>query len=202
VTDLRPVRAIQAGHGLLILAATTLIACGATVAVFGLRADMAAFAPNLMVLLRGGMLLILGLATSLAALAAAKPAVGHGHDGWLWALAPALLFPIGALIMTLWAGGIPEGALRPDIGSYCLRISGASALLIGAGLTLWLRQGAVTALDRAGWLTGLAAGSFGTFAYSLHCPMNNIWYIGLWYTLAVGIAAVVGRLVVPRLIRW
>ena len=27
-------------------------------------------------------------------------------------------------------------------------------------------------------------------------------YTGLWYGLAVGIAALAGRLVVPRLVRW
>ncbi|MBU6207998.1 MAG: DUF1109 family protein, partial [Alphaproteobacteria bacterium] len=55
---------------------------------------------------------------------------------------------------------------------------------------------------RAGWLVGLASGSFGTFAYSLNCPSNSIYYIGLIYSLAVGVCAVTGRLIVPRIIRW
>lgn len=202
VTDLRPVRVNRAGHGLVLVLVSLLIASGVTITVFGVRGDIMTLDPNPMVLLRGGTLLILGLATTLAALSAAKPAVGARQDGWLWALAPAMLFPIGALMMTLFIGGMPDNALRPDIARYCLGIGCASALLIGGALTLWLRQGAVTSLARAGWLTGLAAGSFGTFAYSLHCPMNTIWFIGLWYSLAVGIAAVAGRLIVPRVIRW
>jgi len=27
-------------------------------------------------------------------------------------------------------------------------------------------------------------------------------YIGVWYSLAVGVCALLGRLIVPRLIRW
>ena len=60
----------------------------------------------------------------------------------------------------------------------------------------------MTAPERAGWLTGVAAGSFGTFAFSLHCPVTNIWYIGFWYALTVGVAALIGRILVPRFIRW
>ncbi|MGB5724829.1 MAG: NrsF family protein [Parasphingorhabdus sp.] len=36
----------------------------------------------------------------------------------------------------------------------------------------------------------------------MHCPFNSIFYVGLWYSLAVAICAIAGRLVVPHLIRW
>ena len=69
-------------------------------------------------------------------------------------------------------------------------------------MVLHLRRGAPTSPERAGWLTGLAAGGLGAFAYSFHCPDNSIIYIGFWYSLAVGICAVLGRMLLPRLIRW
>jgi hypothetical protein len=69
-------------------------------------------------------------------------------------------------------------------------------------MVFMLRKGAPTYPERAGWLTGIAAGGLGAFAYNLHCPFNNIVYIGLWYSLALVICALVGRLVVPHLIRW
>jgi len=87
-------------------------------------------------------------------------------------------------------------------GLKCLTVSGIAALAIGSGLTLWLRQGAPTSPERAGWLTGLAAGALGAAAYNLHCPFNDIYYIGLWFTIPVLLSAIVGRLLVPRLIRW
>lgn len=73
---------------------------------------------------------------------------------------------------------------------------------MGCALALWLRRGAVIDLARAGWLVGLAAGAFGTLAYCLHCPSASIHYIALWYSLAAALCAVVGRLSVPRLLRW
>ena len=80
--------------------------------------------------------------------------------------------------------------------------SAIGGLATAVPMVLALRRGAPTSPARAGWLTGIAAGGLGAFAYNLHCPFNNVVYIGLWYTLAVASCAVIGRLVVPRLIRW
>ncbi len=202
VADLTPVRTVQSRIGVaLTLAAAT--AASLWVGLwYGLRADIVAGAPDPLVLLRAGALLLLGLATLLAVSAAARPTVGQRHNGWVWALAAALLFPLAAAIMLAWTGKMPIEELSPTTGRYCLQITGISAIGIGGVLTAWLRTGAPTNIERSGWLVGLASGSLGALAYSLHCPMANIYYIGLWYTLAVGLAAVAGRLIVPHIIRW
>jgi hypothetical protein len=202
VADLQPVRAVRPAQALALVAGATLCAATAVAYRFGVRPDIMSMTPHPLVLLRAGMLLVLGSACIAAVIAAARPAVGHSQSGWAWALAAGLLFPASALIMMAGGGDMPEGSLAPRIGGYCLAIGGVSALLIGGVLTAWLRRGAPTAVNRAGWLVGLTAGSFGTFAYSLHCPMNTIYFVGLWYTLAVGLSALAGRLIVPRLIRW
>jgi hypothetical protein len=77
-----------------------------------------------------------------------------------------------------------------------------AALLVFALLTLWLRRGAPTAPDRAGLVAGVAAGAFGSFAVSLHCPDNDIVHIGLWHSAAVVAMAGLGRVLIPRLVRW
>ncbi len=64
--------------------------------------------------------------------------------------------------------------------------SAIGGLATAVPMVLALRRGAPTSPARAGWLTGIAAGGLGAFAYNLHCPFNNVIYIGLWYTLAVG----------------
>ena len=87
-------------------------------------------------------------------------------------------------------------------GPWCFGVSIGGGLLIGAGLTLWLRSGAPTAINRIGWLVGLTSGSFGAFAYGLHCSSISVFYVGLWYTGAIMLCALLGRLIVPRLIRW
>jgi hypothetical protein len=202
IADLRPVSVLRPAGAVLLAMSATSIAAAAMALTYGLRPDIIAMTPHPMVLLRAGMLLLLGTAAFVAVIGSARPSVGNGHSGWAWALAAALLFPVTAALMLISAGELPVGALAPRIGGYCLAVGGGSALLIGAALTFWLRKGAPTALNRAGWLVGLTAGSFGTFVYSLHCPMNTIYFIGLWYSLAVGLASVAGRLIVPRIIRW
>ena len=152
--------------------------------------------------MREGMLLILGFASLAAVVASARPGVGQGSSGWRWALAAASLFPLSSLFLLLDGGSVPEYRLNSADGRQCLIVSLSGALLIGAALTLWLRRGAPTALDKVGWLVGLTAGSFATFAYGLHCAHVTIAYVGLWYTGAVALSAVIGRLIVPRLIRW
>jgi hypothetical protein len=198
---LTPVRRVRARDGMLAALGAAALTSLIVVLHYGLRADLSA-----MVMLRGGMLVLLGIATMIAAIAAARPAVGQGQNGWAWALAAAAIMPISAAGMFLyhWMMHMPFGAGAMDFtyAPYCVEISGLSAIVIGGALTLWLRTGAPTALNRAGWLVGLAAGSFGTFAYSLHCPSDSIYYVGLWYSLAVGMCAVFGRLTVPHLIRW
>ena len=124
------------------------------------------------------------------------------RDGWRWALAAALLFPATSLALVLGGTPFPDGVLHASSAPWCLGISLASALTIGSMLTAWLRRGAVTELNRAGWLTGLAAGGLGTFVYNLGCARNSVHYVALWYGLAVGISAVAGRLLVPRALRW
>ena len=202
VEDLQPVRRLRPGEAVFGVVAATVCAVLAVTIIFGLRADILAGTPDPLVVLRGGMLLVLGSASLAAIVAAARPQVGQSQNGWRWALAAASLFPATSIVLAVIARRYPAEVLQADSGPWCLAISVSSALAIGGALTLWLRRGAVARLNLAGSLVGLTAGSFGTFAYSLHCPSETVHYIGLWYTLAIGACVGLGRLIVPRLIRW
>lgn len=202
VADLQPVQPVEPRRGVALVLAATTVCVVAVWLKSGLRVDIAAGNPAPIVLIRSGTLLLLGFAALAAVITSARPGVGRGSHGWRWALAAAALFPLTSVILSLLNGGFPESDLYSSSGPWCLKMSGGSGLLIGGALTFWLRQGAPTALHRSGWLVGLAAGSFGAFAYSLHCPSNTVTYVGLWYSLAVAICALAGRLIVPRLIRW
>lgn len=200
--DLQPVRRIDPKSGWLIAAVGTAVAVAVVAAEFGLRDDVMAGEPLGIVMLRAGALLLLGFAALAAVVDSARPRVGRrSSSGWKWALAGAAMFPVVALMVTM-SKGMPMDDIMSESAPYCLGISFFSALAIGGAVTAWLRRGAVTVLERTGWLTGLAAGAFGTFAYSLHCPSATITYIGLWYTLAIMLCAVVGRVLVPRVLRW
>jgi hypothetical protein len=89
-----------------------------------------------------------------------------------------------------------------DSVPWCFGISLSAATIIGGTMTLWLRRGAVTEPERAGLLTGLAAGAIGTFAYNLTCPSGSVYYAGLWYSLTVLLCGGFGRMLLPRLLRW
>tara|TARA_R110002020_G_scaffold40093_3_gene118590 strand:+ start:174 stop:815 length:642 start_codon:yes stop_codon:yes gene_type:complete len=201
VEELEPVRTLKPKSGLAIVGGLTLLAGLIVATALGVRDDLMTGMADAMFFLRSGVLLMLGIATAITAVNMARPGVGKLSRGWIWALITAALFPLTAAIMSAIAMP-PVEALRPMEGLKCLTVSGIAALAIGSGLTLWLRQGAPTSPERAGWLVGLAAGALGAAAYNLHCPFNDIYYIGLWFTIPVLLSAIVGRLLVPRLIRW
>ncbi len=201
VEDLEPVRTLKPKSGLAIVGGITLIAVIAVATTLGVRNDLMLGMADEMFFLRSGVLLMLGCATAITVVNMARPGVGKLSRGWVWALITAALFPLTAALMSA-INMPPVEALRPMEGLKCLTVSGMAALAIGSGLTLWLRQGAPTSPERAGWLIGLASGALGAMAYNIHCPFNDIYYVGLWFTIPVIISAVFGRLVVPHLIRW
>lgn len=68
---------------------------------------------------------------------------------------------------------------------------------------IWtLRQGAPTNLRSAGAIAGLVAGAIGAVAYAFHCPDDSIPFIALWYGVMIGLCALVGAMLGPRLLRW
>lgn len=201
VEDLEPVRTLKPSSGLAVVGALTLFAVVAVAAILGVRNDLKTGIADEMFFLRSGVLLMLGIATTITVVKMARPGVGKLSRGWIWALITAALFPLTAAIMSAIQMP-PLEALRPMEGLKCLIVSGIAALTIGSGLTWWLRQGAATSPERAGWLIGIASGALGAAAYNIHCPFNDIYYVGLWFTIPVIASALVGRLLVPPLIRW
>lgn len=201
VDNLVPVNSLKISAGFAVTMALAVVACASVAFFMGVRGDLKMGIPHEMFFLRSGVLLMLGVATAFAAVNMARPGVGNFSRGWLWALAAASLFPTTAAIMSA-INMPPVEALRPAEGLQCLAVSSLSALFIGSGLTMWLRQGAPTSPERAGLLVGIASGALGATAYNIFCPFNDIYYVGLWFTLPVLACAIFGRLVVPKLIRW
>jgi hypothetical protein len=201
VDDLEPVTALSPRRPLMIAAAITVAMLAIVVLMRGVRADVMAGHPDAMFLIRSGILLLLGGGTAHAVLGMASPAVGKAHMSWQMALAAAFLFPVAALIVAM-TGDMGNAMAEMYSVGQCLMFSAIGGAATAVPMILHLRRGAPTSPARAGWLVGIASGGLGAFAYNLHCPFNSVVYIGLWYTLAVGVCAVAGRLVVPRLIRW
>ncbi len=202
VDDLTPVKPLRIRDGLALTLMTAALFAALVVVFAGIRGDILMGIPDPMFFLRGGALLLLGLTSSYAVIAMSQPAVGNSFKGWVWALFAALLFPATAAVMAMIAAPDNMAIFVSRYGVECLAISMLVGTGIAAAQVFWLRRGAPVAPDRTGWLVGMSSGALGAAAYSLHCPFNSIFYIGLWYSLAVAICAILGRLIVPRLIRW
>ncbi|WP_296718854.1 DUF1109 domain-containing protein [Erythrobacter sp.] len=202
VGDLEPVRPLSFARGLFYALAAAGVSVLAVVAAFGLRADLIAGRFDPVFLIATGLFLLLGIAAAVTVIVMSRPQVGNDHGGWVWAAAMVALLPVAAVIVSLGDGSAMLAGESVTHGLECLIIGGVSSLLVFAILVGWLRKGAPTAPDRAGLLAGVAAGSLGIFAFSLHCADNDIVHIGLWHSAVVLLMAGLGRAVVPRLVRW
>lgn len=202
VGELQPVKPLRFATGM----GYTLIAGALSVllviVLFGLRPDLRVGAVNPFHLIATGLCFGLALAASVTVIVMSRPCVGTDHSGWTWPAAMAALLPAAGLIAGLSNGNglFEQGSIRH--GVECFAISGAASLLVFGVLVWWLRQGAPTAPDRAGLVVGIAAGSFGAFAFMLHCPDNNIVHVGVWHSAVVLGMGGIGRALVPALVRW
>ena len=76
------------------------------------------------------------------------------------------------------------------------------SLPIFAGLLWSYRTMAPTRLRTAGAVAGLAAGAWSAMLYCLHCPEVSAIFVLCWYTLGIGLAALLGAWLGPYLMRW
>ena len=202
VGGLEPVKPLRFGAGMAATLAAATLSSAVVIALFGLRPDWLEGRVNPMHLLATGLYLGLALAATVTVVVMSRPQVGSDYSGWRWAAAMTGLLPVAGLIVGISRGHDMLGAETMRHGGECLVLGGGASLLVFAMLVLWLRRGAPTAPDRAGLVAGVAAGAFGIFAFSLHCPDNDIGNIGIWHSTVVLAMAGLGRITVPRLIRW
>lgn len=202
VDDLSQVRPLRPAHGMALVVASLAVMLTGVAVLAGLRADLLTGSPNPLFFVSNGLFLLLGLAASVAVVAMGRPRVGSDHSGWAWAAAMAALLPATGLAFALGGQTASLSGAAAGHGMDCLLIGGALGLITFVALVAWLRRGAPTSPERAGLVAGIAAGSLGIFAYSLHCSFNDIVHIGLWHGGVVLLSAAVGRLVVPQLVRW
>lgn len=199
--DLQPVRAMKGRDGLLLAA----LAGAVTVLAVWLAADLwdgvvtGEASPFFFV--TNGLLLVLGLAAVAATVALASPSVGNRQDAPKWSMAMVGILPLTALA-TVLASGTGLAALMDPYSLHCLTAATGASALTFVALTYWLRRGAPVSVQTAGLFAGVASGAIGSFAYGLSCPLDGVAHLGLWHVLPVAITGLVGRAVLPRLIRW
>jgi len=200
--DLAPVRSFSPRHGALLVTAAVAVSIAAVVFFEGFWHGPLAGEAAPFFWIATGLLLVLGLSAASAVIMMASPRVGNRHDAPKWASAMFAVLPVAAVISVLPHEHGAQAITSDMYGMHCFLASLASSLSVGAAMILWLRQGAPVSLNTTGWFTGIAAGSLGTLAYGLSCSIDTVTHLGIWHVLPVAVSALVGRIVVPPLVRW
>ena len=115
----------------------------------------------------------------------------------LLAYAPAAIVELATTAQSQWAP-----LLLGHGWQLCTWLVLILSVPIYAGLWWAFRSFAPTRMDAAGAITGLCASAIASVVYCLHCPTDTAVFALVWYTLAFAIAAVLGRAVGSRLLRW
>lgn len=126
--------------------------------------------------------------------------------------APRTLWPLAMPALVLAGVGIGELVHTPQTEwlamwfgrswKSCPWLVLSLAAPIFAGLLWSFRKLAPTHLRAAGAVAGLAAGAWAATIYCLHCPEVSAIFVLTWYTLGILLAAGIGALLGPRLLRW
>jgi hypothetical protein len=199
--DLEPVRPIRMAHGFALLAAATTITIVAVALWQGLWSGPVRGQAAAIFFVANGLIALVGLASARAVVRMAAPRVGARQDGSHWLLAALAILPLTALLLAALEGALAGHDHAAD-GLHCFLAGTASGAAVAAALVFWLRRGAPVAPNAAGFYTGVAAGALGSFAYGLSCPFDTIGHLGIWHVAPIAVSAVLGRLAVPKLIRW
>ncbi|EKT4450118.1 DUF1109 domain-containing protein [Pseudomonas putida] len=173
-----------------------------TVAIFGVRGDLAQVAHTPLFWAKLALPGSLALLALLLTQRLVRPGVNGGR---LWGLMglPLLLVWLGAAVSLL---GAPVDARADLLLGRTWRTCPLNITLLSVPTFItvfWAMRGlAPTRLRLAGAAGGLLAGATATLAYCLHCPEMAVPFWGLWYVLGLLVPTVLGAALGPRFLRW
>jgi hypothetical protein len=118
-------------------------------------------------------------------------------------LVPALLLLAAAMyeLVTVPASAWPSRAMGVN-GVMCLASIIFLSVLPLTATIFALRQGAPASPAVMGAVGGLLAGALGATVFVMHCTNDSPLFVAIWYTLAIGLTAIVGLLVGQYVLRW
>jgi hypothetical protein len=168
----------------------------------GFRPDMATAIHGFGFWMKWAYTISLGIGAVMATLHLSRPEASRADWLWLLIVPVGLLAAVSAseLIRTPVAGWLPLWLGQSWKRCAILLLLCSGPIFIGL---LWaFRQLAPTRLRLAGAVAGLASGACGATLYGLHCPEASATFILTWYSLGIGLAAIVGARAGPRFMRW
>lgn len=201
--DVAPVRRHAIGRRLAIgVIVGAVVSFGIIMATIGTRPDLGLAMRGFNFWMKWAYTLSLSAIAIYATARLARPDPGSLRWLWLIAIPVTLLAGVGVLELMRTPPGEWLSMWLGHSWKKCPWFVLALAMPIFIGLLWSFRRLAPTRLRAAGAAAGLAAGAFAATVYCLHCPEVSAIFVLTWYTLGILLAASVGALLGPRLLRW
>ena len=201
--DLQPVRRHALGGRLLVgMLGGGLATMAAIAMLLGFRSDLPVAVHGFAFWMKWAYTMTLGIAAIAMTARLARPEPVRLNRFW------PLILPVAALavVSTAQLARVPPGDWRAlwlgRSWTMCPLLVLTLSLPIFAGLLWSFRRLAPTRLRAAGAAAGLSAGAWSATLYGLHCPEVSPVFVLTWYSLGIGLAAGLGALVGPRVLRW
>jgi len=184
------------------LAGGLIVSLTIVVAVMGVRPDLSVAMHGYSFWMKWGYTISLSIAAVAVTAQLARPDSARLRWLWLLAIPVALLAGLGALELLRTPQGEWLAMWLGESWMVCPWRVLTLAAPIFVGLLWSFRRLAPTRLRAAGAAAGLAAGAFAATVYCIHCPEVSAIFVLTWYSLGIVLAASVGALLGPRLLRW
>ena len=191
------------GHGLVMAIIGGLAISGALFALtLGVRPDIVSALGTWRFDLKLSVNLVLMIAATWVALRLSSPTT-KPLSAMRPLLVPTLLLLAAAMyeLVTVPASAWPSRAMGVN-GVMCLASIIFLSVLPLTATVYALRQGAPTSPAVVGAVGGLLAGALGATVFAMHCTNDSPLFVAIWYTLAIGLTAIVGLLVGQYVLRW
>jgi len=201
--DVPPVRRRAVGRRLAIgIALGSLVSAALVALVLGIRPDLGLAMRGATFWMKWSYTFSLAIAAVVMVVQLARPDSARLRWTWLLAIPVTLLAVLGIAEL---ARTPPAEWLAMWLGNswmVCPWLVLALAMPIFIGLLWSFRRLAPTRLRAAGAAAGLAAGALAAMVYCIHCPEVSAIFVLTWYSLGILLAASLGALLGPRLLRW
>jgi hypothetical protein len=186
---------------------TVIVSIGVAVAAIaltiGFRTDLTqAFASGTIVAKYAFMLTMLVLSGHLFG-RLSRPGHRLSDEAIVFSLPLAFILMAAVVQFTLY--GVPNRAtVLGEKANWilCVALVPLLAIVPFAALVYVLRRSAPTDLAGAGIATGLFSTAIAATVYAAHCPCDTPVFVAIWYPLAFAVGGLIGRVLVPRLVRW
>ncbi|WHU02486.1 DUF1109 domain-containing protein [Sphingomonas sp. NIBR02145] len=184
------------------LALGGLVSAALVALVLGIRPDLGLAMRGTAFWVKWSYTFSLAIAAVVMVVQLARPDSARLRWAWLLVVPVSLLAILGVAELARTPPGEWLAMWLGHSWMICPWLVLALAMPIFIGLLWSFRRLAPTRLRAAGAAAGLAAGAFAATVYCMHCPEVSAIFVLTWYSLGILLAASLGALLGPRLLRW